>query len=1178
MGVEVQLGGQPLQITIGDAEVEVRIGENTAAAADAAARAAIAAAEAEAWAHGHQPDGPGSFSSREFSEASAASAASAANSASLAAAAIAAGTAATYATKADALADIGSIASGDFVQVLIDESFHGLHTVYVNDSGALVFVRRLSPESVTLEEFGGKADDPDFDNAAAWNAASATGRPIELLGDYAISRAWLLAGTVFYSTCGGRLRPYGGVDTTDNVFAGDFVETAFKNSVLFALGSFVMSGVTLHDPDQLRDLVDPHDWTQPLHLTTDARFTASISGNVMTVTDVASGTIVPGTQVRAANFPTGVVVTEDKAANGSRTGEGGTGTYTISDAPDTGSTEFFSAKVLWPVAASAVPTKKFDDGTPYWGNCDYWTPAVSNGGTHDPAVNKGPLQERYFIRGHGIDTVHVINCAEDNLGCTAIDLVNVKHPRVKGWRSTNCRGPRTTAGLPILSDERGSSLAILGHPQFPKPWEGPHVDDVLIEDISGEGVRGNVAVFTAAIAAGTGHTGVTRSIMNVSAVASGRLELGMEMPGLRTSSGSPVVIIGDASTDPELTGEGGTGTYRLSKGYTSPIDSATYRAENVMAGVWQSREELGRLHGVGSASIGFSHWGDVDIDRVRADGFRRSAVLMGTEAHRDPQQKSRRARIRNVFATNCGQQGVKWKSGYDTVTDDITVDGFELTKVELPGNHEAAVYLQLTAESQADNIKAYGRARCLGEIMADELVAGGDSTRQLTLSAIDEGHPLYNHVYAPIAYSSSQYVGAPERHQLVGRFVVIVAGTGAGQWRQIAAFDPDTLTISISSPAGTSTWDVEPDETSRIEIWTMPRCVVKVEGNPAEATGVAVEEGEGPTLSNWSQPDGANCFQIGKVMGFGVRDVIVFNEPLFECHVGSIIGHNCHRSFSFQSNGVSTPEATTYNTRAVRMDHVENRWIDLPFINGGSDASRVTDAVTIGNPDGYVRDVSVGYLAIDGAIGSGLAILSAGRTRIGGGFIRNCGRGKQADGTTAFTTTVGIRLNNAPDCRITDFDVSDVDFAISFSGDSDTGFIWNGGSASAAIQPIRLTDTDDPPNDAQFINVRGVGAQPGVTMLADADVTLNPGTARALNILDTTLTGNRAVTLGTAGAVTGMTLHFVRTTAATGAFNYSIGGLANLAPGTECKVAFVAPLSGPLDAGAWVLIAYGSLS
>lgn len=93
---------------------------------------------------------------------------------------------------------------------------------------------------------------------------------------------------------------------------------------------------------------------------------------------------------------------------------------------------------------------------------------------------------------------------------------------------------------------------------------------------------------------------------------------------------------------------------------------------------------------------------------------------------------------------------------------------------------------------------------------------------------------------------------------------------------------------------------------------------------------------------------------------------------------------------------------------------------------------------------------------------------------------------------------------------------------------------------------------------------RGVSADAG-----DADKTLQPGYDDELQRWATTLTADRAVTLGTTGAAEGDHFRIVRTGA--GAFNLNVGTgpLKALAANEWCEVTY--------DGSAWVLAGYGAL-
>lgn len=86
---------------------------------------------------------------------------------------------------------------------------------------------------------------------------------------------------------------------------------------------------------------------------------------------------------------------------------------------------------------------------------------------------------------------------------------------------------------------------------------------------------------------------------------------------------------------------------------------------------------------------------------------------------------------------------------------------------------------------------------------------------------------------------------------------------------------------------------------------------------------------------------------------------------------------------------------------------------------------------------------------------------------------------------------------------------------------------------------------------------------------ATATFSFTPGTSQWSQQLTLPITATRTVTLVTAGALTGDTADFTRDVAATGAFNWVIGALKNLTPGTGCTIKF--------NGTAWVLWRYWTL-
>lgn len=93
----------------------------------------------------------------------------------------------------------------------------------------------------------------------------------------------------------------------------------------------------------------------------------------------------------------------------------------------------------------------------------------------------------------------------------------------------------------------------------------------------------------------------------------------------------------------------------------------------------------------------------------------------------------------------------------------------------------------------------------------------------------------------------------------------------------------------------------------------------------------------------------------------------------------------------------------------------------------------------------------------------------------------------------------------------------------------------------------------------------------GHEALTDAAKTLVVGLQTETQVLDTSISGNRTLTLSTTAAHAGAKFHIVRTANATGAFNLNVGTgpLKALGIGTWCDVEF--------DGTAWFLSRYGAL-
>lgn len=87
--------------------------------------------------------------------------------------------------------------------------------------------------------------------------------------------------------------------------------------------------------------------------------------------------------------------------------------------------------------------------------------------------------------------------------------------------------------------------------------------------------------------------------------------------------------------------------------------------------------------------------------------------------------------------------------------------------------------------------------------------------------------------------------------------------------------------------------------------------------------------------------------------------------------------------------------------------------------------------------------------------------------------------------------------------------------------------------------------------------------------IGNADATLTWGKSALTQVSNSPLSAGRTITLPATGMVNGAKYRVVRTAAATGAFNLSVGGLKNLTAGQWCDVEY--------NGSAWFLTAFGSL-
>lgn len=765
----------------------------------------------------------------------------------------------------------------------------------------------------------------------------------------------------------------------------------------------------------------------------------------------------------------------------------------------------------------------------------------------NPDYEPAPLPENYFFHGIGVTHVDFRKVLVRDMQMTAGHFVNARTVRLIGNRSENCRGTMTGSeapvpGLPILSDERSRDWAFMAHPQYPKGWDGPHVWDVLCEGNVGIGIRGDVAVFAASIAAGTNQ-------LVVEQIGKGPLRPGMTIGGLmRPEIGVPAILMQESGVPGE------SGTYRLSHVVPGGVSLRWMEAEDVLGGLWRSREVMIHVHAFGTEDIGYSWWESVTLRGNKADGYRRGGELVGTEDHRNPNQRSRLVQILDSEHRNCGQQPIKFKAGSNAKVIGPTVEGGALLREELQGNHEGLIYMQATENSQLDDYTVHCLPQCLGVVMA----TGSDANNAVTLADVDPSHPLYFHFYAVTAFSSSQYIGHPGRHQMAGRYIEIIAGTGAGQVRRVATFDRTTRRITTTGLDPSSAfWDVQPDETSLIAVWSIPNAGVKLGGNPAEDF-----DGEETTpRSHWTNTGGSVSFQLGTGLITGAITGLMSSEPLFLCGGGELNTINCIQACNFRSAGLSDGE-TGKNTRGMRLK-ITHRWSGLIYANGGSAATHLAAAVNVSGDASRVEfDVE-----IHGAIGSGLNIQGARHIR-GTASIERTGLARKPDGETQFTDITDIRLQNADDVYLHQTFALGDGHAITFAGNV-TNFVWEGGRAKGTIRQV---DADDPPNDAQFICVRGIGAQRGTEVLpADDDATLTPGVTRSILRIKDELDGPHGLTLNTTRAIDG-DVYYITRDAGTGDDPYTVGDLGTLAAGERMIFAFSAPTGAPLDAGEYILL------
>lgn len=222
-------------------------------------------------------------------------------------------------------------------------------------------------------------------------------------------------------------------------------------------------------------------------------------------------------------------------------------------------------------------------------------------------------------------------------------------------------------------------------------------------------------------------------------------------------------------------------------------------------------------------------------------------------------------------------------------------------------------------------------------------------------------------------------------------------------------------------------------------------------------------------------------------------------------------------------------------------------------IQAGGAGSQIGRVESVGGPVGGVvvsaDNVSIDDVKTTNPSGFGM-VLNAGATNFRNKFVE------------AYGSTQGVRCLSA----------GPVNMGIMYLHDNTNGFVGTGMS-DFSYELVRYvnngTDTNTVFELLPAFRGRLYPLQRGVQVRGDVDVSATARNAYHTQRWNSPLTTNRTLTLSTTGGLTGDCFRVVRTAAATGAFNLSVGGLKNLAAGQWCDVEF--------DGTAWVLTAFGSL-
>jgi hypothetical protein len=250
-----------------------------------------------------------------------------------------------------------------------------------------------------------------------------------------------------------------------------------------------------------------------------------ISGNTLTVTAVASGSVRDGNGIAGPGVAFGTLIT----ALG--TGTGGVGTYTVSGAPQT------VGSALSPVAINVGDslTDMCVERICFRGN---WTGPGDTTNTTGRAI---AFDGVYMIQNCYVEECEFHNFAEDAVFCNVSPLP-ARFRRLWG---------RYLGGSVLRINWTAERI---GHSFVFEDIQGDFIGGIAqTVDANGDTLTQRAAIVTGTIDNGSGSAGTT---LTVTAVTNGVLAVGQTISGTGITAGTTITALG--------TGIGGTGTYTVS--------------------------------------------------------------------------------------------------------------------------------------------------------------------------------------------------------------------------------------------------------------------------------------------------------------------------------------------------------------------------------------------------------------------------------------------------------------------------------------------------------------------------------------------------------------------------------------------------------------------------------------